>query len=86
MSDQHYVGERRRVQRTHTHQHAHVILRDPPIIQCIVSNLTNLGACLHVERSEVVPANFGLSFDNARTVRSCEIVWRCHKTVGVIFA
>ena len=78
--------ERRRVQRTRIHKDAQIILRQPPIIQCDVTNLTNLGACLYVARSDDVPANFGLSLDNARTIRWCEVVWRRHDSVGVTFA
>jgi hypothetical protein len=81
----HLLKEKRRVQRTRVEKSAQIILSREPVILCVVTNLTNLGACLRLDSAGNIPTAFGLSLDNRRTIRSCEVVWRVNDHLGVTF-
>jgi hypothetical protein len=55
------------------------------VLDCFVRDITSLGARLEFPGPPVLPANFGLTFDNARTVRACHLIWRIANEVGVTF-
>jgi hypothetical protein len=52
---------------------------------CCVRDLTNLGASLRLNGLNIVPSEFGTSFDNFRTMRCCRLIWRDSDFVGVAF-
>jgi hypothetical protein len=52
---------------------------------CCVRDVTNLGAGIRFNGLTVVPFEFGISFDNFRTTRRCQLVWRDGDFVGVTF-
>jgi hypothetical protein len=52
---------------------------------CCVRNVTNHGAGLRLNVLSIVPSEFGISFDNFRTMRRCRLVWRDGDFVGVAF-
>jgi hypothetical protein len=54
-------------------------------IDCTVSNLSDLGACLKVETFIGIPGTFDLVLDHA-PVRSCRVTWRKATQIGVEFA
>jgi hypothetical protein len=79
--------ERRRVTRTR-------ILAPAAIIQdgslggwgCFVRDITALGARLEIPNAPIfLPTAFDLTFDCAKTLRPCQIVWRASNEVGVAF-
>src|ERR1700680_828270 len=43
---------------------------------CAVTDITNVGACIHLRGLPVLPLNFDLSFDKFRTSRKCLLIWR----------
>ena len=45
---------------------------------CIVDNLTTLGACIVFDTKSVValPSMFDLTFDNCRTLWDCHLIWQ----------
>ncbi len=54
--------------------------------QCVVQDLSSTGAKVTVDDPNALPAKLRLAFSrDARTGRSCEVVWRRGKTVGVKF-
>jgi hypothetical protein len=54
--------------------------------QCVVQDLSSTGAKVTVEDPNSLPGKLRLAFSrDARTGRSCEVVWRRGKTVGVKF-
>ncbi len=54
--------------------------------QCVVQDLSSTGAKVTVDDLNVLPGKLRLAFSrDARTGRSCEVVWRRGKTVGVKF-
>lgn len=53
---------------------------------CVVQDLSSTGAKVTVEDSNALPGKLRLAFSrDARTGRSCEVVWRRGKTLGVKF-
>jgi hypothetical protein len=52
---------------------------------CCVRNVTNQGAGLRLNGLSIVPSEFGISFDNFRTMRRCRLIWRDGDFVGVAF-
>jgi hypothetical protein len=49
---------------------------------CCVRNVTNHGAGLRLNGQNIVPSEFGISFDNFRTMRRCRLIWRDGDFVG----
>jgi hypothetical protein len=52
---------------------------------CLVKNVTNRGAGIVTKDLPAVPVGFELSFDNFRTVRKCQLIWRNGDRIGVAF-
>jgi hypothetical protein len=52
---------------------------------CCVRDVTNLGAGIRLSGLNIVPSEFGVSFDNFRTMRRCQLIWRNGDFVGVTF-
>jgi hypothetical protein len=52
---------------------------------CCVRDVTNLGAGIRFNGLTIVPFEFGISFDNFRTMRRCRLIWRDGDFVGVVF-
>jgi hypothetical protein len=52
---------------------------------CCVRDVTNLGAGVRLNGLNIVPSEFGVSFDNFRTMRRCRLIWRDGDFVGVTF-
>src|SRR6187401_29914 len=80
------MEERRRVRRTRVLKDAKIVVIDQSLeVDCVVHNLTNSGACLHVTCTNDVPANFLLTFDGGRTRRACRRVWSREGRLGASF-
>ena len=54
------------------------------VIDCVVLNLSDRGACLKVESPVGIPDRFDLVLDNA-PVRGCRVTWRSATQIGVAF-
>jgi hypothetical protein len=52
---------------------------------CCVLNVTNDGAAVRLNGLNLVPSEFGISFDNFRTMRQCRLIWRDGDFVGAAF-
>jgi hypothetical protein len=52
---------------------------------CSVRDVTNHGAGIRLNGLNIVPFEFGISFDNFRTMRRCRLVWRDSDFVGAAF-
>ncbi|MDQ6703008.1 MAG: PilZ domain-containing protein [Pseudomonadota bacterium] len=55
------------------------------VIDCVVRNLSDRGACLKVESPIGIPDTFDLALDHA-SVRHCRVAWRKATQIGVEFA
>jgi hypothetical protein len=78
------MHERRRVRRTQVYKCAKIAmvgsLRD-----CVVRDISSLGARLALMSTCSIPDKFGLTFDAAHTMRACRVAWRSATEVGVEF-
>ena len=81
------MEEKRRTRRHRTYKGARIIFRAyPEAIRCIVRNLSEGGACLHIEGPEIgIPDTFRLVFDRSAPERRCSVVWRDEGRLGVEF-
>jgi hypothetical protein len=80
------LEERRRFHRAHVRKPAKVIFSpDDGLIDCIVLDLSIGGACLELASPAIIPEQFDLTFDSARTLRACRVAWRSGHKIGVAF-
>jgi hypothetical protein len=72
-----HAAERRAVGRTLINRGVllHFAGRDG-VHGCCVRDVTNLGAGIRLNGLNFVPSEFGVSFDNFRTMRRCQLIWR----------
>jgi hypothetical protein len=81
--------ERRRTLRTRVARPAKFVVGgryDISFIDCTVFDITNLGACLQLDGTLPSQSNeLALSFDAARTLRPCRVVWQTRARLGVEF-
>jgi hypothetical protein len=52
---------------------------------CRVRDVTNHGAGIRLNGLNLVPSEFGISFDNFRTMRQCRLIWRAGDSVSAAF-
>ena len=53
---------------------------------CVVQDMSTTGAKVTIDDPNTLPAKLRLAFSrDARTGRSCEVVWRRGKSVGIKF-
>jgi hypothetical protein len=52
---------------------------------CCVRDVTNDGAGIRLDGLNVLPFEFGISFDNFRTMRRCCMIWRNGDFLGATF-
>jgi PilZ domain-containing protein len=78
------MRERRRVRRTQVFKSAKITMNGS-YRDCIVRDISSLGARLAFVSTAYIPENFSLTFDAARTLRTCRVAWRSSTEVGVEF-
>ena len=54
-------------------------------IDCIVRNMSEVGAALEVVTPLFIPDNFTLFVPSGQIKRPCHIVWRKEKRIGIAF-
>jgi methyl-accepting chemotaxis protein len=54
-------------------------------LDCVVRNISELGACLELESRVNIPADFTLIVKTAKMIRLCHVVWRAGRRIGVSF-
>jgi hypothetical protein len=78
--------ERRNLARHRALKRARIIFKGHrATIDCTVSNLSDLGACLTVASPIGIPDTFDLMIDHV-SVRDCRVTWRKATQIGVEFA
>ena len=80
--------ERRRAIRTKVFLAAQIRTTRRPslVIDCVVRDVSPLGARLELRDTSTFPNIFELTFDSGRTLRACHVVWRTPTDVGVEFS
>jgi PilZ domain len=79
------VEDRRRIVRSRVFKGATILVGNSPVIECIVRDVTNIGARLQIAKFIDVPVVFDLTLDGGRTIRPCKVVWRELTETGVEF-
>jgi hypothetical protein len=74
--------ERRQVQRTLVRKPAKIVVLSS-LYDCTARNLTALGACLELHGPIQITGSFDLTFDSARTIRQCRVIWSRQDRIGV---
>jgi len=77
--------ERRSTARSRILKGAKIILGTASVIDCIVRNVTNTGARIHIPNTVDLPEAFDLTFDGGYSFRSCRVAWRSITETGVQF-
>jgi PilZ domain len=77
--------ERRKIQRTYVMACARIILEDASSFDCTVRDLTVAGAGILGAPMSGISDRFDLTFDGARSLRPCRLIWREHDRMGVEF-
>jgi hypothetical protein len=79
MEDNHRVAPRRRVLK------AGSINSGGGSISCTVRNISDTGAAIEVESPLYIPDRFQLIVQTDNLNRSCHVVWRKERRIGVAF-
>jgi hypothetical protein len=78
----HFVREVRRVR----HLSAWITVQGGAARECQVMDISKNGAKIVAEIPSVVPDRFQLAFSQGGQMRSCEVIWRHGRVLGVKFA
>ena len=82
------MDDRRSVGRTRIRRNAEIIVDQrlaSTKVQCTLQDLTSTSACLTLASTYRVPDRFDLTFDQGRSRRPCQVKWRTHDRLGVVF-
>ena len=81
------MQNQRRVKRTQMLRPGKIVTADTMgTIDCMVCDLTNLGAGLRISLGDPVPDSFELIFDSRLFSRTCQVRWRHNDRLGVEFS
>jgi hypothetical protein len=79
------MQERRRRPRMRVLKSAKLILGGSSVFDCVVRDLTNLGAGIDIPKAIDLPEVLEMTFDDGRSIRACRRVWRTLSKTGVEF-
>ena len=79
------MAERRKHPRSRVLKSAKLVLGGSSVIDCIVRNLTNVGARVLVQNTITLPDHLHLTFDGGRSNRACKVAWRRLNETGLEF-
>lgn len=60
-------------------------IRERFYVDCVVRNLNEHGACVHVRNSGSIPDRFDLLLAPDRPPRPCRVLWRSDGHLGIAF-
>jgi hypothetical protein len=80
------MPERRHSPRTRTLRAAKILFNNKrSVIDCMVRNISDRGACLLVANVVGIPATFDLMIDGEPASRACTMVWHASNRLGIEF-
>jgi PAS domain-containing protein len=80
------MDERRKGQRSRAFRGGKILLNQKrSVIDCVIRNLSDDGACLQVQTTIGIPADFDLQIEGEATSRPCHLAWQTNTRVGVAF-
>ena len=80
------MEERRHAMRTRSLLAGKILLNGGrSVIDCVVRNLSDVGACLQVASLVGIPLEFDLVVDQEKERRPCTAIWRAKNRIGIEF-
>jgi hypothetical protein len=79
------MAEKRRSPRLRTIKGGSIMFGGATTVDCIIRNMSETGAALEVENPTVMPDVFTLLIRPEIIKRSCQVVWRTERRIGVRF-
>jgi hypothetical protein len=79
------MSERRKVPRLRVLKGVKIVLGTSSVLDCIVRDLTNIGARISITNALDLPEVVDVTFDGGRTFRPCRLAWRTLDETGVEF-
>ena len=79
------MQERRTSGRSRVLKRAKLVIGPSSAMDCVVRNLTNVGARVEIPNTLDLPERFDMTFDGGRSFRPCRLVWRTVNQTGVQF-
>jgi predicted kinase len=79
------MNDKRRAARNRVLKAAKISVGGSGIIDATVRNMSERGACLQVASPLGIPDTFTLVMVSDQAVRTCRVVWRKEKQIGVEF-
>ena len=80
------LGDKRKAPRRQLRYTAWISLGPRKLQGCVVADISDFGARLHVENSETVPDSFFLLLSaSGKPKRKCGVIWRKGALIGVEF-
>lgn len=80
------MQERRKHPRLRVLKCAKLVLAKSSAIDCVVRDLTIVGARIEIPNGIDLPEKVGMTFDGGRSIRPCRLVWRTFSGAGVEFS
>jgi len=79
------MDERRARPRHRRLKSAKISFAKGAVIDCVLRNISNEGACLEVESQIGIPRDFNLMLDHDHSSHVCRVMWRSDRRIGVAF-
>ena len=79
------MQERRKSSRLRVFKSAKLILDKSSVFDCVVRDLTNVGARIEIPNAFDLPEKLDMTIGGGRLIRSCRLVWRKLTGTGVEF-
>jgi PilZ domain len=80
------MQDRRKLARSRMLREGKILLNGHrSVIDCVVRNLSEAGACLQVASVIGIPPTFDLQIDREMTSRPCRAIWHAQNRIGVEF-
>ena len=80
------MQDRRQIQRHRTFKGGSISFERYAGIDCVVRNLSERGACLELDCPGSLPDDFSLIIRPENVRRTCRLVWRAERRLGVRFS
>lgn len=78
------MQDRRQVRRFLTLRAGKILFNNKrSVIDCVVHNLSDAGACLQVASIVGIPQTFELQLDGVATARPCRVIWQSQNRLGI---
>jgi hypothetical protein len=79
------MSENRRSARLRTYKGGSIMFGVAAAIDCIIRNMSDIGAALEVDRPVGIPDEFTLLIKPEFVKRNCQVAWRSTDRIGVQF-